>query len=251
MGLFKKIFGGNALQEAASPAVDGSTGRFYMDIVGESHYQSTLRSVRATAKEWDDDGRAIVVVRVECEPTNPYDPMACRVVTINGRTMGYLSRERARKFHNAIGEVGGAVTCKAVVVKGDAGVIGVWLDLCDPHRIPGASRPKREQRQGVEVIGEMKCQEALRRARERGIVGDDGRVEIGVRLSCDGSGDVLVASMMGEPVGYLAKPVAKRYVPAIERVGGSFDCKAVLHGGESGKWAIGVWLDLCEPQEIQ
>jgi len=93
----------------------------------------------------------MISARVECEPTNPHDPMACKVVTASGVHIGSLSRERAAKFHNAIKKVGGAVTCHAVLDlwtpdDGRDEQVTVRIDLCDPWKIPGVKSVKPPRR---------------------------------------------------------------------------------------------------------
>jgi hypothetical protein len=105
-----------------------------MEIVGESHYQTAIRKALHEGKP-TGDGRTTIEVRVQCESDSKYDPHACRVVSMRGDILGYLARERARKFHNAIAKVGGSVRCRGTI-SGDE-ILGVWLDLCDPWRIPG------------------------------------------------------------------------------------------------------------------
>lgn len=142
MGFWRRIFGGGSAAPAGGP-VNCSSGQFGLEIVGESHYLHELRRAKKSAAERDIEGREVILVRVECEPTNQYDPLACRVVTLQGVTIGYLSRAKARGFHNAIKKVGGSVSCRAVLVGGDEGRenIGAWLDLCRPWEIPGVKKP--------------------------------------------------------------------------------------------------------------
>lgn len=106
------------------------------------------------------------------------------------------------------------------------------------------------------IVGEASYQSALRRARASGTLqDDDGRPVLVVRVKCEPSNQydsnaVLVQTMGGSTLGYLARPDAARYCAAIGAVGGSVLCRARLHGGTEGKLNIGVWIDLCEPDGI-
>lgn len=127
---------------------EAGTGRFYMEIVGESYRQPALRKALKAARDIDDRGRPMLPVLVECEPTNKHDAMACRVVTLAGVHIGYLSRERAFKFHKAIAKVGGAVRCSAVLERwvreeDKSEQIAARIDLCDSWKIPGVKTDSR------------------------------------------------------------------------------------------------------------
>lgn len=132
MSWLKKIFGGETPAERYER--DASTDDFHLAIVGESNYQYALRAARANLTQ-DDEGRLILPVRVECEPTNKFDRNAVRVTTIAGATLGYLPREGAALYCEAIARLGGSVICKAALFGGepDKPSIGVWLDLCEPE----------------------------------------------------------------------------------------------------------------------
>ena len=111
-----------------SSAMSGP-GNFALDIVGESHYQDALGAIAGSKTE---DG-----VSVRCEATlvldnaNPHDKKAVRV-DIARRTVGYLSRENARRYR--AGNPNRSQTVPAMIVGGwdrgrdDEGMFGVKLD---------------------------------------------------------------------------------------------------------------------------
>ena len=102
---------------------DRSSRRDYgQEVVGESHYQDTLRHVRETE---GDEFTALL----EAEPDNPYDPNAVRVAGPDGDTLGYLPRAVARRQHDLIAAAGGIeVDAKLFGGAGSKGSIGVWLE---------------------------------------------------------------------------------------------------------------------------
>lgn len=110
-------------------------GTFDFDIVGESKYQDALEAICGGR---DRDG---VEKRVEAtlvlEDENPHDNKAVRV-DVQGRTVGYLSREAARNYRKQIAKAGHprlTAVCDAIIVGGwqrskkDVGSFGVKLDL--------------------------------------------------------------------------------------------------------------------------
>jgi predicted Zn-ribbon and HTH transcriptional regulator len=112
------------------------TGDETLEVVGESHYQEAL---------WEAVGGIRVdPVREDCvallvpEPNNPYDPNAVRVV-VEGKTVGYLSRENAALYLPGLRRLmanchGGLVALRGVIVGGGprenhrVGFLGVFLD---------------------------------------------------------------------------------------------------------------------------
>lgn len=115
-----------------------SEGRFRVDVVGESRYQEALEAIAGGRTE--DGADLETAALLVPEPSNRYDPNAVQVM-IDGRVVGYLSRENAAVLQPRIVEmVRGtkrAVACRARVVGGwdrgggDRGHFGVRLYL-DP-----------------------------------------------------------------------------------------------------------------------
>lgn len=111
-----------------------SLGEFGFSIVGESNYQAALSTIAG------DHGKK--KARVECiaelrpEDDNPHDDKAVEVC-VEGRTVGYLARDEARKFRRRLGQkglTGQPTRCAALVVgggewRGEVRHYGVQLDL--------------------------------------------------------------------------------------------------------------------------
>ncbi|MFP1683333.1 HIRAN domain-containing protein [Alloalcanivorax sp. C16-1] len=77
-----------------------STGRFDINVAGESFYQEALIDIEARlGRGWDDEGLQAFIVP---EDDNPHDRNACGVY-IDGEKVGHLSRENAREFRKKIG----------------------------------------------------------------------------------------------------------------------------------------------------
>jgi hypothetical protein len=114
--------------------LDGN-GSFALEVVGEANYQRNLERVcGGRTRECQDRIMTAVLV---LEDDNPYDFKAV-CVTIDGWTVGYLSRDKARVFRARVrreGIRGYEFPCKANVRggwdrgDGDRGYFGVWLDV--------------------------------------------------------------------------------------------------------------------------
>lgn len=101
--------------EMAARATEES---FDLPVVGESHYQEALEAI--CGKRSDDGEDRIVDASLILEDSNPHDAQAVRV-DIQGKTVGYLSREDARRFREHLAQTGegrGPVTCKARIQGG-------------------------------------------------------------------------------------------------------------------------------------
>ena len=104
-----------------------------LSVVGEASYQPALRKVSGAPVSggWDWEGFATLVP----EPTNAYDSNAV-MVQIEGRCVGYLSRENAKRYLPVINELveGGVPTmCSAYVGRSEDGNpnLGVSLHIPD------------------------------------------------------------------------------------------------------------------------
>lgn len=102
------------------------SGYFSQEVVGESNYQSALRSI------WDkctEEGLDAILLH---EDTNKHDNKAVAVL-VDKKLVGYLNRKDARAFRRRCEKerVGMASICKARVSgrEGKDGLIGIWLDL--------------------------------------------------------------------------------------------------------------------------
>jgi len=111
------------------------TGNYGYDIVGESNYQNALESI--CGGRTDESAEKEVEATLILDDDNAYDDQAVRV-DINGKTVGYLSRQNARKYRGYLQRKGhGKVVgiCQALIVggwgrdNGDSGHFGVKLNL--------------------------------------------------------------------------------------------------------------------------
>jgi hypothetical protein len=94
-------------------------------VVGTSHYQDEL--LELAPREADEEVRRDAVATLVPEPDNPHDPNAI-AVQIEGRVIGYLSRDENRRWLDIA-----PVRCEAMIA-GRAGThgLGVFLRLPTP-----------------------------------------------------------------------------------------------------------------------
>jgi len=119
-------------------------GEYGFEIVGESHYQEALSAI--CGGHCEEGHQHECVVELLPEPTNPHDPNAV-MIRIEGRTVGYLSRDWAPLYLaglKAIGHDGAPAICNAMINGGwertrrgevDRGSFGVELDMVMPLRL--------------------------------------------------------------------------------------------------------------------
>jgi len=105
-------------------------------VVGESAYQDDLLELTGGRRHYGGVHMERIAHLVP-EPTNPADPGAV-AVTIEGRTVGYLSRTDVARFGGAVTnaiERSGEASCRAIIVggwereRGHVGLFGVRLVL--------------------------------------------------------------------------------------------------------------------------
>ena len=112
-----------------------SIGDFEFEVVGESNYQDALKRIAQTRTKdlREEDFVALLIP----EDDNKHDKSAVRV-DIEGMTVGYMSRDDARKFRRRLAgkKMAGAVTsCDAMIgggyERGDGttAFYGVSLDI--------------------------------------------------------------------------------------------------------------------------
>lgn len=112
---------------------------FAFDIVGERAYQESLEAVCGGRCEDGVEHDCVAVLWPD--PENPHDPNAVKV-QIDGRTVGYLTRDDALTFRETMARYGvdTPASCDALVVGGwdggarGSGAFGVKLDLAWPPR---------------------------------------------------------------------------------------------------------------------
>jgi hypothetical protein len=111
------------------------SGDFGFEVVGESNYQPALAAA-AGNQQTRYEGLACVAQLVP-EDNNRYDKSAV-AVSVNGSTVGYLSRDDARSFRRRLGSKGltGVVTTCGAVIRGGGQksdgtrmFYGIWLDI--------------------------------------------------------------------------------------------------------------------------
>jgi hypothetical protein len=110
-------------------------GTFAVEVVGVSRRQDVIASL---VDEHGRSGRtATVEARLVLEDTNPHDANAVRV-EIDGKLIGYLSRENAARYRADLAAAGTPdtiVQCRARIVggfettTGEPASFGVRLDL--------------------------------------------------------------------------------------------------------------------------
>jgi hypothetical protein len=123
-------------------------GGFPFDIVGESHYQDALWRVRDDSdngSKWVKSDFHIVI-----EPSNPYDPNAIKVVTVEGETVGYFSKTdaiRYKPFVEAASAEWGTLWCRGLLTGGtdERESIGLKLDVLAPKDLMDLLKSKREK----------------------------------------------------------------------------------------------------------
>ena len=123
------------LSDSGATASLPGPGTYSIEVVGESHHQSTLEAIcggRTEEGHWME-----VTATLVHEDANPHDSNAVRV-EIDGRKVGYLSSANARQYRKKLKEAGYpgiTAACSAVIVggwdrgDGDRGHFGVKLDL--------------------------------------------------------------------------------------------------------------------------
>ncbi len=139
MDVFRRFLGSLAPQpsEPDNVFLQGD-GLYACPTVGESNYQDALEAICGGRTE--DAASHDCIAHLILEDSNPYDNQAVRV-DIEGRTIGYLSREMARRFRISLrptGKLRAVLTCNARIGGGwdrerrgkhSRGHFGVQLDL--------------------------------------------------------------------------------------------------------------------------
>ena len=106
MGILDRLFGG-AKPDRLVTAIDAASleaqgRRRKIEIVGERFRQQAL--VAIAGRKGDDPVNMPHVAALVPEPTNRHDPNAVQVI-IDGRHVGYLSREQAVGYHSMMASI--------------------------------------------------------------------------------------------------------------------------------------------------
>jgi hypothetical protein len=129
LGRFREAASGTTTIEAT--LLEGDEG---VAAVGESHYLRALKDV--SGRVGTEQVRHPVMALLIPEPSNPYDAEAISI-HVEGRKVGYLSREDARAYGPLVRASSGprqAAACRGRIC-GREGTpnLGVWLELPDPY----------------------------------------------------------------------------------------------------------------------
>jgi hypothetical protein len=230
-------------------AIEVGRGPFGAAIVGESFYQDVLQQLKKAAFITVGDV-PIASFLLAREPENPHDLDAIAVLTARGDLVGYVAREGARRLqpilleHEKRKEV---LSCTGKLVGDD--IIGVWLNLphlaappsapqsaveitpayedhevcravsnvralIEGHKPYGRSRPNWVASR-VAAIGEERYASNLERV-SKGRCEKGQRITLKVLLVPDFGNPtdpaaVMITTVEGDVLGYLAKPHAARW----------------------------------------
>jgi hypothetical protein len=118
------------------PLCISTGGDFGLAVVGESHYQMTLRRLAGNRRERQQE----VIFRAWLlpDPQNPYDTNAVVVALDDGQRVGHLDRKYAVEFQPELRQLdaeGYVCYCRAKLIGGygDRRFLGVLLDVRDPR----------------------------------------------------------------------------------------------------------------------
>ena len=147
--------------------------RFETEIVGESHYQSSIIRCVRSGSGYEEAGlraNADFDVRLIREPTNPYDVNAVIVASVTGATLGYLARDLAAEFAPVLDRLEGraVVQCPARAYgrREDTASIwnfGIWIDVPEPDDLQEVLSTLTD-----EGVREMRSEDGLVRYRDGG-----------------------------------------------------------------------------------
>lgn len=267
-------------EDAGRQRISLTGGRgFWFDVVGESNYQGTLRSVDNGRLE-QGGGDVVIVCLIVPDPENQYDRNALAVHAEGYGRVGYFQRDEASGRYLALGEklraTGAVGVCEGRLIGGwDEDIsIGVRLSIMTPSEVEtGTLRPPREEeperlkftvadwpirprlelaagkRYGLNLVDEYLCQPELKRlAAGRDAIKDS--MGFDAVLVPDGEA-IVVCAADGQPVGRLSKTDVSRYGVVrdqLVRSGSVGACKAWLIPERHG---LGVRLSLRGPAALE
>jgi HIRAN domain len=132
MSVLRRLFNLSPKPEQPKSYARASIVEPRLSVVGESNYQPALLAI--TGSSPGQDVAHDCIAELVPEPTNPHDPNAI-MVRVEGRCVGYLSRQNAVKFGpriNAMIDAGQPTICNAFIgCKPDTGNpnLGVSLEV--------------------------------------------------------------------------------------------------------------------------
>ena len=109
-------------------------GTFSQEVRGEQAYKETIDMYGQFLQD-HHPGEDEILVMVEVEPHNRYDPNAVRV-DAGQATIGYIPREESAQFGKELQELGGRAACTARLYwSPQDGRSSITLDLVRPLRV--------------------------------------------------------------------------------------------------------------------
>jgi HIRAN domain-containing protein len=142
--------------------IEMSAGPGFVGVVGESHYQETLRAAKRARPQ---DEEPVFMASLVPEPDNAYDPNAVAVVIEPFGRVGYIAREIAKRYSPILRKAEPTVTtCPAQLRGGSVSKpsIGVVLDVARAQGVRLSSYDS-EHRPDYDAIAKY---HALRKANE-------------------------------------------------------------------------------------
>jgi hypothetical protein len=129
------FFSGSARVRPPRVPLSGARSGYGIEVTGEADNQATLENL---AGQLGERSEFVVVLRPEAD--NPYDPSAVLVATVDGRLIGYLSKQDSTRYHSLISQVEarGLPPNAHAVLKMGQGRRGRWqvaVDLLPPREL--------------------------------------------------------------------------------------------------------------------
>lgn len=207
------------------------------EVVGESYRQDAL--LQAAGPKCEDGHWAECVATLRPEPENPHDDQAI-AVDIDGRHVGYLPRDLARRHRAAVRRAihtAGTATCAAVINGGwyrpeeeSEGHFGVrlyfgerWATSTVSSLPAPANNEQRiayqveDEHDHITVTGEENFQDTIVAALGDDWIGDRPFRVVGLGPGADQKGrETVVVDIAGEPVGWLTPKMAGRFLAAAQ-----------------------------------
>lgn len=203
------------------------------NIVGESNYVSSIRSL-CKAHDGEDGQEVTAPIFLLPEPNNPYDANAV-VAVGGGRRVGYLPREDAARYAQALSQLVAAgflpVTTGRVYYRrydfdgmlDEVGSVQVALD--EPHRLVPTNRPPNEPHgllprgNAIQVSGEAENMDVL--VPRLHPAGDSWLYVTLHRMTAEGPRarkDFVEVRVDGTRVGQLSPKMSSELLPAIDHL---------------------------------